>query len=216
VRPTLAIALAALAAATTPATASAGLSRSDRAGIDATLDVFVPSAVTRVHPERAWALATAAMHTGGTKAGWARGEVPVPPFPAAGKTFHDWTVDSLRPGAADLVLLLHPRPRSALGAVSYDVGMRKAHGRWLVNSFVPAASFAPAGSISGITASPDLGPGSATPAYSKRGRISGTWLLAIPAVLVGLIVLIPTVLFAVSRTRSRRAARRYASETRVV
>ena len=215
-RQPIAILVAAAAAALVPGASLGALSPPDRAAIDATLDVFVPAAVARRHPERAWNLATAAMHVGGTRAGWARGDLPVAPFPAAGSTFHGWSVDTLRPGVADLVLLLHPRPGVKVGSISYDVGMRKVVGRWLVDSFVPAASFAPAGSISGITAAPDLAAGAAQTPYARSGRIPGIWLIAFPAVIGGLIVLVPLTLFVLHRVRSRRAARHYASTTRVV
>jgi len=216
VRLAVGILLSALAATITPSTGAAALSPASRAAIDATLDAFVPAAVARRHPERAWRLATSAMHVGGTRAGWAHGDLPVPPFPAAGTTFHDWTVSSVHSGVASLVLLLHPRRGTKVGSVSYDVRMRKVGGRWLVDSFVPAASFAAPGSVSGITASPDLAPAPAAPPSAARGRISGTWLAVVPAVLIGLIVLVPAVFFSVHRVRDRRAARRYGSATRVV
>jgi hypothetical protein len=148
--------LATLVAAVTPPTGVAGLSKADRAAIDQTLDVFVPAAVARRHSERAWKLATAAMHVGGTRAGWARGDLPIPPFPVAGTTFHGWTVDTVRPDQADIVLLLHARAGADVGAVSFDVRMSRVGRHWLVDSFVPAASFAPAGSVSRITAAPDF------------------------------------------------------------
>ena len=191
-----------------PARASAGLSRSDRAAINATLDVFIPAAVARRDSERAWPLATAEMHVGGTRAGWARGELPIPPFPVGGTRFHGGPVDSYRPGAAELVLLLHPRRGSKVGPISYDVAMRKVRGRWLVNSFVPAALFAAAGSRSGITAAADFAPQSKVAPSAARGRISGSWLFAILGGLAGLIVLVPVGVFrpTVSATGGLRVA----------
>jgi hypothetical protein len=138
-----AVLLAALAAAAAPPAGAAGLSKADHAAIDKTLDVFVPAAVARRHPDRAWNLATAAMRLAGTRAGWARGDLPIPPFPAAGTTFHGWTVDSVEPGRVNIVLLLHPRRHAHVGSASYDIRLRKIGGRWLVDSFVPAATFAP-------------------------------------------------------------------------
>jgi hypothetical protein len=215
-RTCLALVVAALSAAVAPAAGAATLSRADRAAIDRTLDVFVPGAVARRHSDRAWPLATPAMRVGGTRAGWARGDLPIPPFPAVGRTFHGWTVDSVRPGVADLVLLLHARRGSSVGAISYDVRMRRIGGRWLVDSFVPAASFASAGSVSSITASPDFAPGPAGAPTAKTGHISGVWGLALPGVLLALIVLVPLVIFLVHRRRDRAAMRRYASATRGV
>ena len=206
-----AIVLGALVVGSGPARGADGVPTGDRAAINATLDTFVPAAVGRHHPERAWRLATNEMHIGGTRAGWARGELPIPPFPVAGTRFHGWTVDSFRSSAAELVLLLHPRHGAKVGPISYDVAMRKVRGRWLVNSFVPAALFAAAGSRSGITAAADFAPQPKAAPSAARGRISSSWLFAILGGLAGVILLVPVGVFSAHRVRDRRAARRYAS-----
>jgi hypothetical protein len=138
------------------------------------------------------------------------------PFPAAGASFHNWTVDGARPGSADLVLLVHPRKGARVGAVSFNVLMRKAHGRWLVDSFVPAAFFAPAGAVSGMLAAPDLAPGPTVPPSSDRGRIGQDWILVVGGSLLGVVLLVPFLVVTGHRLRDRRARRRYASGTRVV
>jgi hypothetical protein len=211
-----AVLVAAGVAALAPAAGLAALPPADRAAIDRTLDVFVPATLDRRHSERAWALATPALHVGGTRAGWARGELPVIPFPAAGTRFHGWTVDAVRPGAVDLVLLVHPRKGARVGAVSFDVRMRKLRGRWLVDSFVPAASFAAPGSVSHMVAAPDFAPGPASPPYGAHGRIGQDWGLAVGGILLGVVVLTPVLVLAVHRLRDRRASRRYASAPRGV
>jgi hypothetical protein len=210
-RVSAAAALAALAAVVAPVALAASVAPADRAAINRTLDAFVPTAVARSHSERAWTLATRAMHAGGTRAGWVRGELPVAPFPAAGRTFHGWTVDAVRPGAVDLVLLLHPRKGANAGPISFDVTMRKVGGRWLVDSFVPAAVFAAPGEDSAIQAAPDFAPGPAAPPFSKSGRIGEDWALIVPAVLAGLIVFVPLLVLIMHRRRDRRAVRQYSS-----
>jgi hypothetical protein len=164
-----------------PVAMAASVSPADRAAINRTLDAFVPTAVARNHSERAWALATHAMRASGTRAAWARGDLPVAPFPAAGRTFHGWTVDAVRLGAVDLVLLLHPRKGANVGPISFDVTMRKVGGRWLIDSFVPAAVFAAPGKVSSIQAAPDFAPGPAAPPFSKSGRIGENWVLVNPS-----------------------------------
>ncbi len=202
---------AALVAVLAPTALGAAVSPADRAAINRTLDAFVPTAVARSHSERAWVLATPSMRAGGTRSGWARGELPVAPFPAAGTTFHGWTIDAVRPGAVDLVLLLHPRQGAKVGPISYNITMRKLGGRWLVDSFVPAALFAAPGEDSSIQAQPDLAPGPAAPSFSRSGRIGENWVLIVPAILAGLIVFVPLLILAVHRRRDRRAVRRYSS-----
>ena len=103
------------------------LPAADRAAIDRTLDVFVPAAIGRVHSERAWPLTTASMQRGATLADWRQGLLPVQPFPVIGKTFHGWTVDRVGRNRADVVLLAHLRKGNdlGLGAASFDLTMRK-------------------------------------------------------------------------------------------
>jgi hypothetical protein len=185
----------------------------DRAAIDRTLDVFVPAAIGRRHAERAWLLATAKLRLGGDRASWAQGTLPVTPFPIVGASFHGWTVDRFAGNRADLVLLVHLRKGAPLGAVSFDIGMKKIDGRWLVDSAVPAATFAPAGSDSKVLAQPDFAPQPGQ-AFSKTGRISAKWVLIIPGILLGLIVLTPVVVIGGHRLGDRRRRRERNEEDR--
>ena len=56
---------------------------------------------------------------------------------------------------------------------------------------VPAATFAPAGSDSKVLAQPDFAPQGGQ-AFSKAGRVSAKWVLIIPGILFGLIILTPS------------------------
>jgi hypothetical protein len=178
----------------------------DRAAIDRTLDIFVPAAIGRRHSERAWPLTTATMRAASDRASWAQGTLPIPPFPVIGTSFHGWTLDGVGKNRADIVLLVHLRRGAPLGAVSFDIAMRKVGGRWLVDSAVPAATFAPPGSDSKVLAQPDFAP-QAGQAFSKSGRISAKWVLIIPGILLGLIVLTPIVVLGTHRLGDRRGRR---------
>lgn len=195
---------AALAAS---ASAAPKLPADDRAAIDRTLDVFVPAAIGRVHSERAWPVTTAAMHRGGTLADWRQGLLPVQPFPVIGTTFHGWTLDRAGRDRADVVLLIHLRKGNDLnlGAVSFDLTMRKLHRRWLVDAAVVAATFADHGKI---LAANDFGANSSPDPYSqvKGGLHSGlpTGLIyAIPGVLLGLVILVPLGIVLLHRRRDK-------------
>jgi hypothetical protein len=209
----LVVAVILVAWSASTAGAKATLSPSDRAAINRTLDVFVPAAIGRRHSERAWPLATAAMRLGSDRASWAQGILPVTPFPVIGKTFHGWTVDRVAKNRADIVLLVHLRKGAPLGAVSVNLTMRKIGGRWLVDSAVPAATFAPAGSDSKVLAQPDFAP-QAGQAFSKTGRISAKWVLIIPGILLGLIVLTPIAVLSAHRIGDRRRRRERREEDR--
>jgi hypothetical protein len=189
------------------------LPSADRAAIDRTLDVFVPAAIARRHSERAWPLATEHMRVGTDRAEWAKGFLPVTPFPVVGTSFHGWTIDSVAGKRADIVLLVHLRKGAPLGAVSFNLAMQKVGGRWLVDSAVPAATFSAPGSDSRILAQPDFAP-QAGQAFSKSGRISAKWVLIIPGILFGLIVLTPFVVIFGHRIKEGRVRRERAESDR--
>ena len=82
----------ALAAATSAGAAKDRLSAADRAAINATLDVLVNHAVKRKDVGKSYDVVTPALRGGMTRAQWSRGSIPVYPYPAAGRRFHEWTV----------------------------------------------------------------------------------------------------------------------------
>ena len=135
------------------------------------------------------------------------------PFPVIGTSFHGWTIDSATKDRADLVLLVHLKKGAPLGAVSFNIAMRKIHGRWLVDSAVPAATFSAPGSDSRILAQPDFAP-QAGQAFSRSGRISSTWLLIIAGVLLGLVVVTPIVVIVGHGAKDRRVRRERAESDR--
>ena len=175
--------------------------------------MFVPAAIGRHDSVRAWSLATKTMRLGSDKGEWKNGLLPVTPFPVIGTSFHGWTLDSATKDRADIVLLVHLKKGGPLGAVSFDITMRKLGGRWLVDSAVPAATFSAPGSDSQILAQPDFAP-QAGQAFSKSGRISSTWLLTIAGVLLGLVIVIPIVVIVGHGAKDRRVRRERAQSDR--
>jgi hypothetical protein len=146
----LAILLAAVASLLTAAPALAKepkVSPADRAAINATLDVFVNHAVKRKGVGTAYDVVTPTMHDGMTRKQWAKGDIPVYPYPAAGRQFHKWTIFSRSSQEVGIELILDPsaRHRRNLGQIAFSVYLKPGHGRWLVDSFIPAATFAPVG-----------------------------------------------------------------------
>ena len=199
--------------AASPAQAKPTVLPADRVAINRLLDVFVPAAIGRSHSERAWPLTTVSMRQGSDRGEWVKGLLPVTPFPVIGSSFHGWTLDRVARGRADIVLLVHLRKGAPLGAVSFNIALRKIGGRWLVDSAVPAATFSAAGSDSQILAQPDFAPNGGQ-AFSKTGRISDKWILIIPAILFGLIVLTPIVVITSHRVRDRHVRRERAESDR--
>lgn len=153
------------------------------------------------------------MRLGSDKGEWKNGLLPVTPFPVIGTSFHGWTLDSVTKERADLVLLVHLKKGAPLGAVSFNITMRKLGGRWLVDSAVPAATFSAPGSDSQILAQPDFAPQGGQ-AFSRSGRISSTWLLTIAGVLLGLVVVTPIVVIVGHGAKDRRVRRERAESDR--
>jgi len=203
----LLVLLLALVAAS-PADA-ARLTKADRVAIDRTLDVFVPAAIARRHPERAYALVTPSLRRQATREQWAKGSLPVSPYPAVGKRFHGWTVDTALPNYVMLDTQLHPPRRSKLEMTNWTIVLRKIRGRWLVDSAVPTAFFPREGSGSGnMHASNDLLPQS-NATKDLHGRLSAIWFL-VPGAVGLLLVGLPLGLWLVSWRRNARAYKAYA------
>lgn len=169
----VAAALTVLAVANSATAAKAPhVSPSDRAAINATLDIFVNHAVKRHDPGAAFDVVTPAMRGGMTRKQWAGGSIPVYPYPAAGQHFHQWTIQYRTSNELAIELLLSPRPssRGKLGQFLFHVYLQPSHGRWLVDSFMPGATFAPIGKPAVVQAAADF---TATPGGSTYNRPSG-------------------------------------------
>jgi hypothetical protein len=194
--------LAVLVAA--PAQAARGVSPAERRAIDATLDRFVASAVQRHDLAASYDLVTPAMRTGISRRAWAHGTTNVMAYPARGTRFHGWTVDLAQPGYVMVDLLLQPRPHAHQGPMIFTVELRRVHGRWLVASFIPSASFAGAERTGSMKAFADYGPlASRNP---KPKHVNRLFLIG-PALVVLLIVALPVAIVLLSRRRNRRAER---------
>jgi hypothetical protein len=165
------------------------LSRTDRRKIDGLLDRFVPSAFARRNPAASFALVTPALRGGTTRGSWARGDLPVSPYEPRGTSFHAWHLNYAYAKEVSLDLLLHPA-RRGVGAEIFQIDIKRIGGRWLVDSVVPAATFAPEGKppSSNLHAANDFKPG--VVGISARSQVSAWWFV-LPAGLLGLALLIP-------------------------
>ncbi len=130
-----------------------------RRTINTLLDKFVPAAVERDHPLRALPLVTRAFRAGVTQRQWAQGKLPVMPYDARGKRFHGWTLNYSLAQEMSVDVLLRPGARETRGGVAFTATFKRQHGRWLIDAFIPAASFAPDNAkTSRILATPDFSP----------------------------------------------------------
>jgi len=185
------------------------VTRAMRRQVNETLVRFVATAVTRKDPVAAWDLSTGAMKRGTARAEWARGNLPVFPYPAIPAQARGWTVVSSVKDDLVADLVLQPPRGSKRGPVEFNVEL-KAVGkgparRWLVDSFIAIRTYDTSSAQKPKPIKPL--PANAKPNYPK-GRLSPAWFL-VPGVLLGLIVLIPLGIAIVNWRRGVRAARAY-------
>jgi hypothetical protein len=173
-----------------------------RRGINRTLDAFVPAAVRRDDPARAYALTTPSFRGDTTRASWAKGSLPVMPYPAAGRRFHGWKVDFATPDTVGIELELQPSHPAKVGLVAFSVVLHRQRNRWLVDAFAPVATFQPTGSRSNIQAAPDYSPAARGSANGDQ-RLDVKWIL-LPVAVIGGPLLALIGFMALGGWRSRR------------
>jgi hypothetical protein len=189
----------------TPATVPVTAKR--RHAIDTLLDRFLPPALERRDLDVARTLVTPSFAAGVTDAEWRRGQLPVLPYKPRDSRFRGWVVNYAYENEVSLDVLVHPSAKEQLGAIAFTTVVKRRHGRWLIDELVPAASFAKEKKAPRILAQPDFQPNMVMGATNKS-RLSATWL-AVPAVVLATILLVPLVIVLLNVRRSRRATRSY-------
>ena len=189
-----------------PAQAAYRLKPAEKRAIDATLDRFVPAAVQRHDLAAAYDLVTPTMRTGISRRAWAHGQTNVMTYPARGTRFHGWTIDLAEPRYVMLDLILQPRRGAHEGPMIFTLELRRTHGRWLVASFIPSASFAGAEKTGSMQAFADYGPLAGK--NPKPKHVNRLYLIG-PALVVLLIVALPVGIVLRGWRRDRRAEREF-------
>ena len=171
---------------------------------------FVSTAVARKNVASSYDLVCPEMKDGFTRERWAKGDIPVVPFPVfAGK----WRVSYSLVDEVDLQVALYAKPKAKMRPVVFDLTMQpcgKEEGKlWLVSSFIPTPSRS--GDF-GSRASPSnpFGIGTRNP-KPLPNHASNSWLL-VPAGLVGGMLLLVGGFFVIRTVRAKRAFAAYARE----
>jgi hypothetical protein len=125
----------------------APFTEADRRRVEAVLQRFVDHAVARHDPALAYDLVTRSIRGSTTRADWARGNVPVYPYPAARQRVQiAWVWASYR-NAVDFDVVLAPRKGAGVGPMAAGVDMtatgRGPKRRWRVDSFTPREFYNP-------------------------------------------------------------------------
>jgi hypothetical protein len=193
-----------------PAALAARLTHADRVAVNETIDTFVNHAVKRQNPAAAYAVVTGNMRNGASRKAWSHGSIPAYPYPARGTTFHNWTFAYLDGNELGLNLMLMPRHGSKLGPYAFSVTLIRSGKRWLVDTFQPAATFAPTNAKTAkVTAVTDFGPGAPAEGNVGPTHVSSNWAF-LPFAFLGVFVvcLAAFALFATMRNRRLIGAER--------
>jgi hypothetical protein len=189
------------------------LTRVDRRAISSLLARFVPAALGREDLTAAYRLASPTMRLGMSLEEWRRGDIPVFPYRAALRGFDGWRLNLAQDEEVSLDLLLHSAAGNDRGSITYTFDVRRLDGRWYVDSAVPTATYAPVHEGGGrMLAQPDFGPDVPNSKVEDR-RLDASWLI-LPAIVLGLVVLVPVFFGLRHWRRSVLAYRRGVAERR--
>ncbi len=183
------------------------LTKADRAAIDKTVDMVVNYGAKRVDVIRSYDWVTPEMRAGMTRKDWKTGDLPIYPFPAKGKTFHYWRLKWISDGTVGIELLLMPTLKNKfdVGPIIFDLYLKPAGKRWLLDGFMPMATLAPVNAKkTKVRSVRDFSPQPAMlGAEAPHGKISARWLWFPFAAIGGALLVLALVAVAKSR-RGRR------------
>ena len=177
------------------------LTAADRREIRDVARRFVVSAVERIHPERAWPIASESLRAGQTLQQWRAGSLPVEPYPVRvarwrfaytvrGEVGLDVWVDATDPKLSPLVYRL-----------TLVRGRRASRAVWLANSWTPVPL---GGSFVSSPRRSDGGQGQ-DGVFSRASATSSRLWVLVPFGALLLAILIPLTAIASTRHRERRS-----------
>lgn len=185
-----------------------------RRGIDRTLAEFVPAAVGRKDPARAWQLAGPGLRAGGRLREWKAGLLPVQPYAFARRSFRDWRLIYAQSDRVAIDLMLFPRAGSREGPIVFGIDLVPRRRSWLVDSIFPAAIWSGKDERPFVTGAQDFTAkfGTKKSTYDKpklpEARLSAVWLV-VPGLILGAAIVAPLVILARGlASRRRRPAER--------
>jgi hypothetical protein len=178
---------------------------------------FVSTAVARKHVEDSWELVCPSMKHGYTRATWAKGDIPVVPFPVL---FGKWRLSYSFQSEVDLQVALYAKPNRHLVPVVFDLTVQpcgkagKSGTQWLVSSFIPTPSASGDYPSSGTSRQMNpFGIGTKNP-KPLPNHASGAWLL-IPGGIVGGMLFLVLGFLGLRSIRGKRAYAAYVRERQI-
>ena len=190
---------------TVAATPPLRLTPTRRRQLDAVVHRFAIDAAARRDPKAAWDDASELMRASVSRSAWDAGNLPgIVPFDANALHEVSWRVVYRAPDRVGLDVLLVAKPGSQQRSIVYAADFVLEHGRFVVDSWAPRASFG------GAAPKPAKGETTAAEAEPSpaQGALDPRWLL-VPAGILALVILVPLGLLTRNIIRNRRAYRRY-------
>lgn len=150
---------------------------------------FVTAAVARKGVRDSWEMVCPEMKQGYTRSSWAKGDIPVVPFPA---NVAKWHLAYSFTSEVDLQVALFAKPEKNLNPVVFDLTFHPCGAgeqqRWLVSSFLPVPSgMGDYGPARGARPSP-FQIATFSPFILPK-RASGAWLLIPFGLMLGMLLL---------------------------
>ena len=163
---------------------------------------FIRTAVERRDVDASWALVTPDLRAGYTRRTWARGDIPIVPYPAGQVR---WALDYSFADSVGFQVAMFPKAGSHVRAAVFLLDLKAVKAgnnkRWLVSAFTPTPQ-APEVSATPQNARPQR--------LENDGQVLGAAWLLVPLALLGLAILIPLTLGISYWLRVKRAERDYA------
>ena len=165
------------------------LTAADRKAISASIDTFVNHAVKRQDVGASYDVVAPELRGGMTRKEWAKGDIPAYPFPARG-TSHGWTILYVTRDEVAVDLILRPKPGVRIRGILFNVYLRPVHGKWLVDSFMPAATINTElfGGAARVTSVRDFSPGEQSGGPHGKPLVSSD-VAIIPVAVLALLLL---------------------------
>lgn len=179
---------------------------------------FVSTAVARRHVEDSWELVCPSLKQGYTRKTWAKGDIPVVPFPVF---YGKWRVSYSFQNEVDLQVALYAKRKAHLPPTVFDLTVqpcgsaRSDSGKhWLVASFIPTPSATGDYPSAGTNRQGNpFGIGTRDP-KPLPNHASGSWLF-IPVGIVGGTLLLVVGYLVLRGIRGRRAYSAYVRERQI-
>jgi hypothetical protein len=164
-----------------PVSHSVSLSEKERRAVLDTAAHFVRTAVRREHTAESFDLVSDQLRSGFTRREWAKGNIPVQPYPVDAAR---WKMDYTYEEEIGLSVYVIPRRGEQLSPMVFMLSLTRApSGEWVVDSWVPRPGSTGNSPPAGQSWSSAAAPSSAASTTAPSGRISGIWL-TVPVLLL--------------------------------